>query len=98
MEKQSSQVQQIQVKADDAVLKGQYATMAEVGSGSEEFKIDFFNAMPPLPQMVARIIVSPSHYKRLVKAMENSLNKYEEQYGVIQLQVMPDQMIGFKTE
>jgi hypothetical protein len=90
-----SQGGQIQVKAGDEVLKGQYATMAEASSGSEEFKLDFFNLMPPVPQMVARIIVSPSHFKRLLKAMESSLEQYEQQFGVIQLQVTSDMKVNF---
>ncbi len=100
MEQQNPQPgpQQIQVKASDEVLKGQYATMAQVSSSSEEFILDFFSLMPPAPQMAARIIVSPSHFKRITKAMEETLKKYEEQFGVIQLQVVPDNSIRFKTE
>lgn len=90
--------QQIQVKATDEMLQGQYANMVQVGHSGEEFVLDFMNVLPPTGQLVSRVIVSPSHFKRLAAAMQDNLNQYEEQFGTISLAVVPDQKIGFKTE
>ena len=98
MDKENNQPTQIQIKADDAMLKGQYATMVQVAHGSEEFVLDFVNHVPPVGQLVSRVIVSPSHFKRLVKAMEENLKNYEEEFGTIQIQVVSDQKIGFKLD
>ena len=95
---QEQSQQQIQVKADDKILKGQYANMVQVGHTGEEFVLDFMNLLPPVPQMVARIIVSPSHFKRLTAAMQDNVKRYEEQFGTISLAVVPDQNFKFKTE
>ncbi len=90
--------QQIQVKADDKILKGQYANMVQVGHTGEEFVLDFMNLLPPAGQLVSRVIVSPSHFKRLTAAMQDNVKRYEEQFGTISLAVVPDQNFKFKTE
>ena len=90
--------QHIQVKASDDMLKGLYANMVQVGHTGEEFVLDFMNLLPPAGQLVSRVIVSPSHYKRLLSAMQENLKRYEEEYGTISLAVVPEKKIGFKTE
>jgi hypothetical protein len=95
---QQQQPQQIQVKVTDEVLKGIYANMAQVGHTSEEFVFDFMNLVPPSGILSARVIVSPSHFKRLLSAMNDNLAAYEKQYGTISLAVVPDHKIGFRTE
>ena len=95
---EESKKQQIQIKVHDELLKGNYATMAQISHGSEEFILDFINHIPPVGQLVSRIIVSPSHYKRLLKAMQGNLENYEKQFGTISLAVVPDQQIGFRID
>jgi hypothetical protein len=90
--------QQIQIKVHDEQLKGVYATMAQISHGSEEFILDFVNHIPPVGQLVSRVIVSPSHFKRLLNAMQGNLENYEKQFGTISLAVVPDQQIGFRVE
>jgi len=90
--------QTIQIKASDEVLKGAYANMVQVSHGGEEFVMDFINAWPPAGALVGRIIISPSHAKRLSAALLDNIKKYEEKFGTISLAVVPDQQIGFKTE
>ncbi len=95
---QNQQPQQVQIKATDEMLKGSYANMVQVGHSSEEFVLDFMNILPPAGQLVSRVIVSPTHYKRLVNAMQDNLKRYEDEFGTISLAVVPDHKIGFKTE
>lgn len=98
MEEAQNQNQQIQIKATDESLKGFYSNMAQISHGSEEFILDFVNATPPQAQLISRIIVSPSHFKRLSMAIQDNLKKYEEKFGTISLAVVPDQKMGFRTE
>ncbi|PIR95939.1 MAG: DUF3467 domain-containing protein [Candidatus Doudnabacteria bacterium CG10_big_fil_rev_8_21_14_0_10_42_18] len=97
-EQPSQNQKQLQVKATDEVLKGVYANMVQVGHTSEEFVLDFMNLMPNMGTLNARVIVSPSHAKRLANALMDNIKKYEEQHGTISLAVVPDQKIGFRTE
>jgi len=92
---------QIQIKAQDEVLKGVYANAVQVTHNQEEFVFDFMNIYPwqGLGMLNARVIVSPAHMKRMVRALEDNLKKYEEQYGKISDSSEGfDKSIGFKTE
>jgi len=89
---------QVQVKASDEMLKGVYANIAQIANAPEEFVIDFINLFPPAGSLVSRVIVSPGHFKRLVAAMQDSLKKYEEQFGEIKPSDKPQHTVGFRTE
>jgi hypothetical protein len=79
---------QVQISADDEDLKGRYANLMSVSHTAEEFVLDFFAVTPaangPRGHLVSRVIVSPSHYKRVVAALSDNLHKYEEQFGEIE--------------
>jgi len=92
--------QQVQIKATDEKLVGVSANMANIGHGGsgEEFVLDFLSVFPPGGQLVSRVMLSPSHMKRLTNAMHEQLKQYEEKFGTISLAVVPDHKIGFRTE
>ena len=90
--------QQLQIKATDESLKGVYANMVQISHGSEEFILDFMTTYPPQPQVVSRIIISPSHAKRMAKALTENIKRYEGQYGTINEGENPSKDgIGFKV-
>jgi hypothetical protein len=93
---QGGQAQQINIKASDEKLKGEYSNLAQIMHTKEEFVIDFLNIFPPTGTLNARIIVSPGHFKRMVKAMEENMKKYEASFGKVQESEEP-QGIGFKA-
>lgn len=90
--------QQLQVKISDEVLKGSYANMVQIGHTPEEFVLDFMNLIPPAGIVTARILLSPSHAKRVAEALADNIKKYEEQYGAIKASQAPGHNIGFRTE
>jgi hypothetical protein len=90
--------QQIQIKATDEVAKGLYANMAQVAHTPEEFVVDFMNVLPPTGNLVARIVLSPGHMKRLAGVMAENIKKYEAQFGEIKSSGQPEHKIGFRTE
>jgi hypothetical protein len=90
---------QLQVKVSDEVLKGTFANMLQVGHTQEEFILDFMSLFPPTGIITSRVIVTPSHIKRIVAAISDNLKKYEDQFGVIPTSdpnLMPK--VGFRTE
>mgnify|MGYP003394690305 CR=1 FL=1 len=89
---------QLQVKISDEVLKGVYANMVQVGHTPEEFILDFMNLFPPTGIVSARVIISPSHAKRIAAALTDNIKKYEAQFGVIKASEGPEHKIGFRTE
>jgi hypothetical protein len=90
--------QQIQVKADDQVLKGSYSNNMQVSHTKEEFVLDFFNILPPAGQLVSRVITNPAHFKRMLQALETNLKNYEQAFGAIpEDDTSSEKKIGFKT-
>lgn len=87
----------IQVQADEQTLQGKYSTMAQVTHTAEEFWIDFFAIMPnpQIARLLARIIVSPQHAKRLGKAILENVSNYEQKFGVIEEDRTTPPNLGF---
>lgn len=87
---------QVQIKATDEKLKGEYANVMQVLHTKEEFVLDFLNVFPPTGTLNARIIVSPGHFKRMLAAMQDNLGKYEAQFGDVKASDAPTSKIGFQ--
>lgn len=92
------QPQQIKIKAKDEELKGAYSNLMQVLHTKEEFVLDFFLVSPPEGILSSRVIVSPGHLKRMVKALEENLSKYEEKFGKIEEARAPEAPLGFKVD
>lgn len=92
------QPQQIEIKATDEKLAGNYANMMQVSHTREEFIFDFVNVVPPFGQLVSRILMSPAHAKRVMQALEQNIKNYESQFEQISVTEDNKQQFGFKTE
>jgi hypothetical protein len=77
--------QQVQIKADEKELLGQYSNLVMVHHNAEEFTLNFVYVYPSVPQgkLVSSLILSPGHLKRLVRALNDNITGYEAQYGPI---------------
>ena len=76
--------QGVDVKISDEELKGRYSNLLRVTHTREEFILDFINLVPPQGMVCARIVTSPGHMKRIVRALAANLVRYEEAFGVIE--------------
>lgn len=88
--------QQIQIQASKEDLRGVYSNMMQVAHTKEEFVLDFFNIVSNNGILVGRIILTPPHFKRMVKALEENLRRYEESFGQISSSQTKEREIGFK--
>ena len=79
------QQQQIQIKADEKELLGQYANLAVVHHNGEEFTLNFIYVFPSVPQgkLVSSMIMSPAHAKRFLRALQENVARYEAQFGTL---------------
>ena len=68
---------QLQIKAKDEDLKGNYSNLMQIVHTKEEFILDFFLASPPQGVLASRVIMSPGHIKRMIKALQENIKKYE---------------------
>ncbi|SRR6056297_298097 len=93
---QNNQQKQVQLKASDEVIKGFYANAMISNHTKEEFVLDFLNLFGQNGSVGARVITSPGHFKRMIKAMEGNLKKYEDKFGKIEEAEEVNKEIGFK--
>ena len=75
--------QEVGIKITDEILKGVYANNMVVAHSKEEFFVDFINVIPPQGIVTARVIISPGHMKRIIKALSEKVSKYEAKFGEI---------------
>ena len=77
--------QHVQIKADEKELLGQYANLAMIHHNAEEFTLQFIYVFPSVPQgkLLSSLILSPSHVKRFLRALEENVARYETQFGSI---------------
>jgi Protein of unknown function (DUF3467) len=82
-EEPNPQQQQVQIKADEKELLGQYSNLVVVHHNAEEFTLNFIYMYPTVPQgkLVGSLILSPRHAKRLMRALEENISRYEAQFG-----------------
>jgi len=93
---QGQQGQQINIKANDEKLRGEYSNTMQILHNKEEFVLDFLSVFPPTGTLNSRVIVSPGHFKRMFGAMKENLKKYEEQFGKIEEVSVPENTVGFQ--
>lgn len=87
----------INIQIDEEVAQGQYSNLAVINHSASEFVVDFVNIMPGTPKtkVKSRIILTPQHAKRLVKALADNIRKFESQHGDIQDQDQPNVPMTF---
>lgn len=81
----------IEIKLSDELAGGVYANNMVVTHTREEFVLDFLAVFHPKAGVVAsRVVLSPGHLKRVVRALSENLARYEAQHGVLQEAESPD--------
>src|SRR6185503_12177715 len=85
MDQQNVQAPQLNIEISEEVAEGTYANLAIITHSHAEFVIDFVNVMPGTPKskVKSRIILTPQHAKRFMKAMAENVEKYESINGAI---------------
>ncbi len=80
------QPNQLNIEISEEVSEGVYANLAIITHSHAEFIVDFVNVMPGTPKskVKIRIILTPTHAKRFMKAMIDNVKKFESVNGNIQ--------------
>ena len=78
------------------VAEGTYANLTIISHSSSEFVLDFVRVMPGAPKakVKTRVVMNAEQTKRLLKALADNVQHYEQQFGTIQL---PEQKIKYPT-
>ena len=77
---------QLNIEISEEIAEGTYANLAIITHSHAEFVMDFVSVMPGTPKskVKSRIIFTPMHAKRFMKALEDNINRYEAANGHIQ--------------
>ena len=75
----------INIELSEEVAEGIYANLAIISHSHAEFIVDFIRMVPNVPKakVKSRIILTPMHAKRLMKALNDNIKKFEKQHGSI---------------
>ena len=77
---------QLNVTIDENTADGIYSNLAIINHSPSEFVVDFIQMMPGMKKakVKSRVILTPQHAKRLMKALNENVLKFEDQHGEIQ--------------
>lgn len=76
---------QLNIEISEEIAEGEYANLAIITHSHAEFVIDFVNVMPGTPKsrVKSRIILTPQHAKRFMKALIENIDRFEDVNGEI---------------
>ena len=75
----------LNIELTEEVAEGVYSNLAVINHSPSEFVVDFIQMMPGVPKakVKSRVILTPQHAKRLMKALVDNISKFEDQFGKI---------------
>ncbi|MBL7684181.1 MAG: DUF3467 domain-containing protein [Flavipsychrobacter sp.] len=87
MEDQQAE-QQLNIELSEEMADGTYANLVVITHSFAEFVFDFVNVMPNVPKakVKSRVVMTPHHAKRLMRALVENVKRFEAQNGVIKEQ------------
>src|SRR5260370_39732329 len=85
MDQQQPVQGQVQIKADEKELQGQYSNLVMIHHNLEELTMNFIYIFPNGAQgnLLNSMIVSPGHAKRIWRALGENLARYETKFRTI---------------
>ena len=88
---------QINIELDEQIAQGTYSNLAIINHSVSEFVVDFVNIMPGAPKskVKSRIILTPQHAKRFLKALGENVNRFEKMHGEIKDYDQPPVPLNF---
>ncbi|OGB88077.1 hypothetical protein A3H38_01515 [candidate division WOR-1 bacterium RIFCSPLOWO2_02_FULL_46_20] len=75
--------QKIPIDVPERIAAGVYSNVAVISHNESEFILDFIFAHPPKGRVNARVVMSPSHAKRFLQALQENIGMYEKKSGTI---------------
>ncbi len=94
---QQPQQGQINIELDENVAQGIYSNLAIINHSVSEFVVDFVTIMPGIPKskVKSRIILTPQHAKRFLKALGENVSRFEKAHGEIKDYEQPPIPLNF---
>lgn len=96
-QKEQPRPNQLNIEISEEVADGVYSNLAIITHSNSEFVLDFVRVMPGVPKakVRSRILLTPQHAKRLMRALIDNVQKFEQVHGSIRETDMPDVPMNF---
>lgn len=75
--------------------QGVYSNLIKIYHSKEEFILDFLANYQETEVLSSRVVVTPHHLKRMITALQDSINKYEDEFGDVAAAEAPKPPVGF---
>ena len=77
------QKKELEIRCPEALANGVYSNVGMVTVNNEEFVLDFIFLHPNANtgDVRSRVVLHPSHAKRLADTLHQHLEKYQDEYG-----------------
>lgn len=97
MSDKKQQPGQINIELDEKTAEGTYSNLAIINHSASEFVVDFVSIMPGAPKakVKSRIVLTPQHAKRLLKALGENIHRFEAAHGAISDTEQPPLPLSF---
>ncbi len=84
-DKNQAQGNQLSIELSEELAEGIYSNLAIITHSPAEFVVDFVKIMPGMPKakVKSRVVLTPEHAKRFMRALQDNINKYEHEHGPI---------------
>ena len=94
---QNNDPNNINIQLNEMVAAGVYVNLALVNHSPSEFVLDFVCIMPGTPKakVKSRIVLTPQHAKRLIKALTENVHRFETTHGEIKETEQPPIPLNF---
>ena len=91
------QSRKINIEIDEKTSEGIYSNLAIINHSASEFVIDFISVMPGSVKnkVKSRIIITPQHAKKLRKALNDNIERFEQNFGSIKDYENPKFQLNF---
>ena len=88
---------QMNIEIDEKTAEGIYSNLAIINHSPSEFVLDFVSIMPGAPKakVKSRIVLTPQHAKRFLKALNENIHRFEANHGEIKVSEMPPLPLNF---
>ena len=85
MSDNNEQGQGLNIELNEETAEGVYSNLAIITHSSSEFVFDFIRIMPGVPKarVKSRVIMTPQHAKKLMRALQDNIGKFESIHGTI---------------
>lgn len=87
----------INIELDPETAQGIYSNLAIINHSGSEFVVDFVTIMPGAPKakVRSRIVLTPQHAKRFLKALNDNVQRFEGAHGEIKDYEQPPIPLNF---